>query len=237
MATIDELHAIYLSGTEPHPHALKVTVDYILPARMRRIAGARKALRNIVRTYSEFADHLARLDDGRADDVLRREGMHQPTGDTFDTRDFDVPGFVGRTRARLPLGAGIQLRTFTVFEAAGTDATGHIAELAAIEHIRGLWEVVDVEVIESRRRSGIATHLYDAVEKFIGAPIFAPSGWLTADALEFWTDRRPGRKLYFVPHPDCSKLLVSPKQLIFCRMAHLWKMPDDAEPDVRERLS
>ncbi len=228
MATPDQVLANYLSGTQPHHRAIQITAQYILPARARRLKGSQIVLGEIAAVISEYARHLAKereIDWGK---LLHVSGADKPSRGRFDEPEFEASGFICRVSARQNLSAGVQLRKFTLYDPSRErEGDKPIATLEALEHLSSLWEVVDVEVVSSYRRRGVARVLYDATERYNCASLFAPSGWLTGDGLAFWSAREPGVSSHFARHPECKDLFVSAKQLIFVRDAFAWKALQD----------
>lgn len=58
------------------------------------------------------------------------------------------------------------------------------------QHLDGSWEVSNVEVGEGAGRRGLATKLYNAIEKDLGIRM-SPSGLLTKEGLSYWQKRSP----------------------------------------------
>ena len=231
MVTADQVYDAYFSGTHPHPIAVRITAAHIIPARAKRITGSKAPLRRLAHVYADYSRYLASQHQGRWARALALTGMGDPSGDSFQPQSFRIPNYYGSTTTITAIDPGIQLRRFEVFETPPEEGSAIcIASLSAIEHIRYAWEIVDVEVKASYRRRGIASALYDAVEEFIRFPIRSPSGWLTADALAFWEKRKPLTLPYFVRHPECDEIYVSPKQLILGRKAYAWMLLDSAAP-------
>lgn len=111
---------------------------------------------------------------------------------------------------------------------AATDATAlrimrstnnWLANAHLVERGPGRWEVQSVKVRKSLRGQGMATALYDAIEKSLGITM-QPSGTLTDDGYAFWK-KRNAESVRF--HRKVGDGWLSPRQMI------VWKtMASDA---------
>lgn len=155
------------------------------------------------------------------------------TGSVRERRrvDFDVPGYnaVSLPEPKTPLGE--TQRSFYVHrEGRGpspevSDQTAksvlkgnpdYSAKIQIIERSPGRWEVADVRVRRDERRRGLATALYDAVERDLGIKM-QPSGILKPDGYDFWLARDPDAVKY---HVRLEGGYVSPKKLLTMKIIY-----------------
>ena len=243
-ATADGVLKQYFADEPLHPGPVRCTLE-VLSFRLGRIPlQARRPL--LVETVKLFglAEHLKGNADAGWVEALRRHQMDIASGGQVPAwLDFPDSQFICRVQTWSTESGSWPLRTFLVYRAESNDAHGFLAEdqwvarIAVIQHIRFFWEVMDVEVRPEFRRRGIATGLYDCVDKFCGGLKLDPSGWLTADALAFWSKRKPGVEAFFTPHPLCSDLFISPRQVKYRKHAMEARMLQFAKRPEGGRLS
>lgn len=226
----DQYLTEYLSASSPHPDSLRVSA-LVLLARARCAGANGDRVRAMARNYSAFANHLRRTGDPDRCKSRYFNRLHIPSGGPMHLEKLEVAGYPARTFATPTNGPGTQIRTFDVFDPAKFHLRRPVARLSLIEHVPGiLWEPLDILVYPTYRRKGLATALYAAAEKRNSCPLYSPSGWLTADALAFWSARKPGIAEHFKKLPEFGGLYASAKQTMFLKNVLEWRLLQAAEP-------
>ena len=232
-STPDAVFDAYVSSKNPHPRVLQMTAKYTILNKIRRFPQARNELEHDAANLLDLAERLEPGVDPHWQRAYVDYNLSRPLESRHSFQRLDAPGFIGTTIAEYPLKLGVQLRAYSLFEKPSGERSGRphrvVARMMAVQHLRWLWEVIDVEVRSDARRKGAATALYDAAERFNQIPFLAPSGWLTEDALAFWEARRPGLKGYS-RHPRISGIILSVKQLLMLKMAAEWRLADQKAP-------
>lgn len=138
--------------------------------------------------------------------------------------------FVGLMEPAPQPAAGVEMRRFLLLArgeggavpvpALGEDllsvglADAHPAAMAeVIRRPAGSWMVLHVEVTPERRRQGLATLLYDGVERVLGEDL-GPSGWLSEDGYAFWRRRRWSAVEGYRRIEPFLRLWISPRELL-----------------------
>lgn len=123
---------------------------------------------------------------------------------------------------------GMELRHYRLVEESDmahsrTASTARDARSAAvfevIQHPSLTWEVLQVDVLATRRREGLASLLYNWFEQDSGSAL-RPSGWLSDDAYALWLTRNPELIKWHRQDDMCGGLWASPKQLLNMQYAY-----------------
>ena len=117
------------------------------------------------------------------------DGKHQGTivRETIGDQTY-VSFFLHDKKAKLP--PLDHLEATDAHEAIGV-ANKWIANVDLEERTPGRFEVANLRVRAGHRGKGVATKLYDTIEREFGITL-APSGQLTKDGFGFWSNRQPG---------------------------------------------
>lgn len=146
---------------------------------------------------------------GGEDVQIQRAGKAEP---------FDISGFDGRVKAeklndRDAREGNLARLTYEVREP-GSKSAIPLGEMEITQRSDGAWEVGYVEI--RAPRNGIATKLYDAVEKDLGIRM-SPSGVLSESGHAFWQSRSPASVQWHVKTPtftdEAGKMYFSPRKI------------------------
>lgn len=148
----------------------------------------------------KYKDNIARLDAV----ITRLEEQEAPKVRRQRPDQIDA----GTHLVRAQRGRGTAV--YKIYGKAENGAPGKMAGFVRIsQNDDGRWEVDKVEVNEGSRRQGIATKLYEAVEKDLGIQMW-PSGTLLPGGYAFWQNRNPDAVKY---HQLLDGVWTSPKEL------------------------
>lgn len=93
----------------------------------------------------------------------------------------------------------------------GNGGHDYKAKVELKQHNDGAWEVSWVEVKGYAQKEGLATRIYEAIEKDLGINHMSPSGELTDNGFAFWSRRSPESVMWHQQSPIEKGMYYSPR--------------------------